>query len=379
MNALALPIGWALTVGGPAATESPAQPPTVNSSSWDGFGVESADGRHAAQLGFLGQMRAVAEDTSDTNPTGGASLVLVRPIVGASLWNRRIQMRVMPEFAGPRPELLDATTTLAFHDAAQLTLGQFRPWLSRGFRTGLHVVGVPGRGAVVDRFRVDRDVGATLRGTVWNGHFDYAVGVLNGGGRGSTTFSPSPLLTGRMVVTPLGPVPYSQIPYVQEHGLRVGGPGAPENALAVAIGASAYTVATREEVALAPTLTRRTEPLRRWGASADVVVSRGRVFGLIEGFYEHRAGSSDVGTPMRQAWGAYGQVGVLVWNPFVDVVVRAGTLTDGDDVVLSLEPGVGAYLLGNHGKLQLSYRHDAALEPWADARHLGTLQAQLQF
>lgn len=366
MNALALPLGWALTFGGSAATEEPARSPT-------------ADGRHALQLGFLGQMRAELEPSSDRGSSGAARLVLVRPILGASLWNDRVQMRLMPEFAGLRPELLDATTTVVFREAAQLTVGQFRPWLSRGFRTGLHVVGVPGRGAVVDRFRVDRDVGATVRGTAWSGVFEYALGVFNGGGRGSTRLSASPLLTARLVVTPVGSVPYSQIPYIPDQGVRRGKPGAPSNPLAVAIGGSGYTVSKREDVALSPTLHRRTGPRRRWGASGDVVVSRRRVFGMLEGFYEHREGAPEGRVLARQGWGAYGQLGVLVWSPFVDVVLRGGVSSDDGEDTVSLEPGVGGYLLGNHGKLQLSYRHDAVLEPWRDAAHRLTLQAQLQF
>ncbi|MBV1858750.1 MAG: hypothetical protein KUG77_10090, partial [Nannocystaceae bacterium] len=265
--------------------------------------------------------------------------------------------------------------------AFAVQLGQFRPWLSRGFRTGLPVLGLPGRGAIVDRFRVDRDVGVTVQGQPFGGKFEYYAGAMSGSGRGMTTLAPSPLFTARLVLAPLGPVPYVQTPYVRRVGPR--SPrrhDEPSNRFAVALGASAYTVSNRESLARSDGSALRTEARRRWGTSGDLVVSQRRVFGVAEGFYEHRAGFSDVGVSAQKSWGAYAQAGVLAWNPFLDLTVRAGFIDEGRPVA-PIEPGLNAYIFGNSGKLQVSYRCDvnAGRGESGCLAHTGTLQAQLQF
>lgn len=348
---------------------------------WRGFRIASADDTHSLAFQFLGQLRVTARDTPERDPEGGVAVRLARPVLIANLWKGRVAMRLMPEFAGAVPSMLDATTTVRVNDAFAVQAGQFRPWLNRGFRTGLPVLGLPGRGGIVDRFRVDRDVGVTVQGQPWGGKFEYYVGAMNGSGRDMTTLAPSPLLTTRLVVAPLGAVPYVQTPYVREVG-----PHSPQrreeptNRLAVAVGASGYTVATRESIAQPDDTTLRTPPRRRWGASGDVVVSRRRLFGLAEGFYEHRAAVSDLGVPALNSWGAYAQAGVLLWNPFLDLTLRAGFIDDGRPLA-PVEPGLNAYIFGNSGKLQVSYRCDvnAAQGESGCAAHTGTLQAQLQF
>ena len=354
------------------------EPPQI----WDGFKIASRDGRHSLDFGFLGQLRTTVQDTATGDPSGGFSVRLARPTMVAQLWGGRVAMRLMPEFAGGTPSLLDATATVKANDAFAVQVGQFRPWISRGYRTGLPVVGLPGRGQIVDRFRIDRDVGLTVRGQPFGGKFEYYFGVLNGSGPGSRTLAPSPLLTGRVVVAPLGSVPYTQTPYVHDTGPRSKDRDAPpRNPMAVAVGAAAYTVANRENYVLDDGTTLRTDPRRKWGASGDIVVSRRRVFAMAEGFYEHRFGFENTPVPSEDAWGVYGQAGVLAWNPFLDVTFRSGLMSDFDRHFVPIEPGINVYFYGNHGKLQLSYRCDVDLQNHSHgcSTHVGTLQAQLLF
>jgi len=384
----------ATRVGTPAASEpsAPPKPPILERQLqcdeepphlWDGFKIASEDEQHSLKFGFLGQLRATVHDAQGADPQGAMAVRLARPTLVAQLWRGRVAMRFMPEFAGANADLLDAAATVKTdNDVVGIQFGQFRPWLSRGYRTGLPVQGLPGRGPIVDRFRVDRDVGITVRGKPWDGKLEYYVGVLNGAGRNSTTLAPSPLLTARVVVSPLGPVPYTQTPYARDVGPRSDDRAdGPHNDLAVAIGGSAYTVANRETLELSADDVRRTSPRRRWGASGDFVVSKRRVFGLAEGFYEHREGFANVSIPAQDAWGVYGQAGFLVWNPYLDVSMRVGLLSDFDRDIVPIEPGFNVYLFGNHAKLQVSYRCDVALEGATSgcASHAGTLQAQLLF
>ncbi len=362
-------------------TEPETNPEPETPSRWRGFRIVSKDEEHSLAFGFLGQLRTTVRDTTDARLQGGVAVRLARPVLIANLWGGTVAMRLMPEFAGPAPSMLDGTVTIRAADAFAVQLGQFRPWINRGFRTGLPVLGLPGRGAIVDRFRVDRDVGATVHGQPFGGKFEYYVGVMNGSGRDMTTLAPSPLLTARIVVAPLGAVPYVQTPYVREVGPRSAGRrDEPTNPLAVAVGAGGYTVAGRESIVQPDGTVVRTEPRRRWGASGDLVVSRRRVFALAEGFYERRAAAAELGVPAENSWGAYAQAGVLTWNPFVDLTMRAGFIDDGRPLA-PLEPGINAYIFGNSGKLQLSYRCDVNAGQGESGcfAHTGTLQAQLQF
>jgi hypothetical protein len=354
------------------------EPPQV----WRGFQIRSKDDKHSLAFGFLGQLRVQVRDVAESDTDTDVAIRLARPTLVGRLWDGRVTMRLMPEFAGATPDLLDATASVRVSEAFVVQLGQFRPWLSRGYRTGLPVQGLPGRGAIVDRFRIDRDVGVTFRGRPWDGKFEYYVGVLGGAGRNRTEMAPSPLLTARAVYVPVGSVSYTQTPYVRDVG-----PGSaqrhdpPDNTLGVAIGGSAYTVANRETVQVNfAGDTARTAPRRKWGASGDLVVTRGRVFAMAEGFYEHRAADDELQVPEDHGWGAYGQVGVLAWNPFLDVSLRGGVFDD-QRRVAPIEPGVAAYFMGNHGKVQVSYRCDIGLEQGDSGcvAHAGTLQAQLLF
>lgn len=354
------------------------EPPAL----WGGFKVSSKDERHSLKVGFLGQLRTTLTDGPDQGPQGGFAVRLARPTLVAQLWEGRVAMRFMPEFAGANVTLLDATATVKANDAFAVQVGQFRPWLSRGFRTGLPVTGLPGRGAIVDRYRVDRDVGVTVRGKPWGGKFEYYFGLLNGSGINAREWAPSPLLTARVVVAPVGEAPYTQTPYARNVGPRSDDRNAPAAApLAVAIGASGYTVSLREDSTLSTGDVVRTSPRRRVGASGDIVVSRRRVFAMSEGFYEHRAAISEMSIPADDAYGVYGQAGVLVWGPWLDVTFRTGVLSDQGERV-PIEPGINAYIVGNHAKVQVSYRCDVSLAADASAgcsAHVGTLQAQLLF
>jgi len=375
------------------APEQPAPPPVAAEASsqgetslgfspWNGLRVESADGRHSAEFGFLGQVRGTVVEGAGDDVQGGIAANLIRPDFAFHLWERRLTARLITEFAGPGADVLDAWVSVRLTDAMRVEIGQFRPYLSRAFRTALFDVGLTDRGVIANRMRIDRDVGLTLAGEPWGGKLEYYVGVLNGAGRNSTSLAPSPLLTARVVVAPLGPVPYTQAPYVSDVGPRSPQRSAPpDDALRVAVGGSAYTVANRETLELSTGTTVRTDPRRRWGASGDAVVYKGRVFSMAEGFYERRQGFESLDIDTQQAWAVYGQVGVLAWNPYLDVTMRSGVMMNFDREVVPIEPGLNVYLFGHHAKMQMSYRCDVELntDETGCGAHTGALQAQLWF
>ncbi|MEM7159760.1 MAG: hypothetical protein AAF799_43365 [Myxococcota bacterium] len=347
MGLLALLVGVGLGI---------AEPPVVPEVPASDAGEEAAV---QVSFGFLGQLRY--ETRADAHGVGhGFGLRLARPIVGLELLRGRVTARVMPELAG-EPRLLDATATVRVHDALAIQLGQFRPWLSRGFRTGLNVLPLPGRGAVVDRFRVDRDVGITVFGRPADGRLEYYAGVMNGGGAGSLRVDGGPLYTARIVVAPLGAVAYTQEPYVR-------GP----TDLRWAVGASAYTVERRSELdSMGSTGGTRN---RQTGASFDLTVSGGPLAANAEGFIR----TLEVGARPLE-WGAYGQLCAMVIERRLSLAVRSGAFSANGGPNIPLEAGLSVFLARGHAKLQLAHATDIDVHRAGVSSHRTLVQLQLAF
>ena len=352
----------ALAFVGPGATtaEAPPAPRARSLSLEDGVAVHSADGDFGVGLGFLGQLRHQTDVTS-TSTERGFALRLVRPVFTGHLWGDRVRARVMPELAGGTPRLLDASVEVTFHPAFGLELGQYRPWISRGFRTGLPVLTLPDRGAVVDTFRVDRDVGITVRGRPLGGRFEYYVGVLNGNGPSAARVGDGLLYTARVVVAPLGPVGYDQAPYLKGKG-----------ALRVAAGLGAYIVEHPDDEVPDATPTAR----RDVGGSGDMVVSGWRLAGQLEGFVRRHDGAT---APSALAWGGYGQLSGLIVRNRLDASLRIGAYDVGEGARLPAEGGLNVYLAGHHAKLQVRYGCDGIVGRVGCTAHRATAQAQLRF
>jgi hypothetical protein len=335
----------------PAETEAVTQDATSTpkaqtfASLDEGFGVKSSDGKHKVRLGILTQFRGSGA-FSGGSTTVGFSAPLVRPYVRAQLWNKRVTAWVLPEFGGGNPQLLDASGVIKVNDGFQLQLGQFRPWLSRGYRTGLNKQALGTRGLVVDTFRIDRDIGLTLRGQPLDGRFEYYFGVFNGEGKNAKSTNNDLLYTARMVVAPMGRVAYDQVPYVDRG-----------EDMRMAIGASGYTVEVEEPAEEGsgddPTLSREV------GASGDLVVSGWRLSAGAEGFWRSRFGP---GNTRQNAWGGYGQLSALLVRDRLDIAARAGVLDQGNGAVIPLEGGFNVYMRRHQAKLQLRYHCNATLE-----------------
>lgn len=329
-----------------------------------GFGVKSGDGARSVSLGFLGQFRhELAPSTHDF------TLVMARPVLSASLWNGRVRAHLMPEFAGREPELLDATAFVRLDDAVVVQVGQFRPWVSRGYRIGLIWQALPDRGPVLEEFRLDRDVGVTVRGAPWHGRFEYYLGVMNGEGKNATSFDSKLLYTARVVAAPFGAVPYDQVPYMRDS----------RSGLRVAFGANAYTLEKRSSSGVGSSTDDRDAEgggERETGVAGDLVVYGGRFSTLAEGFWRQRR-SPRAGS--RNSWGAYGQASVLMVRDRFDLALRVGALNREDErgVRMPIESGFNVYFVGEHAKLQLRYGVDLDPPTGAWMGHAVTTQFQL--
>lgn len=355
-----------LALLGPEAETTEASPAThahATASIDDGLAVDSANGDFGVGLGFLGQLRHQTTVTS-TSTDHGFAVRLARPVLTAHLWGNLVRARVMPELAGT-PRLLDASAEVRFHPAFGLELGQYRPWISRGFRTGLPVLALPGRGTIVNKFRIDRDVGITAYGRPFGGRFEYYVGLHNGNGPNATRVGDGLLYTARVVVAPLGPVAYNQTPYLDSKG---------EVRLAAGLGGYAVELPVPEDEL--PEGVTGPEKRHEYGGSADVVVSGWRLAGQLEGFVRRR---NDVTTTAGLSWGGYGQVSGLLVRDRLDAAFRVGAYDIGEGARLPIEAGLNVYLAKHHAKIQVSYGCDGLPGRLGCTAHRATAQAQLMF
>ncbi len=345
----------------------------VRASVDEGFGFDSNDGRFGLSLGILGQVRySVEEQGGDVNP--GFSLRIARTMFQGHLWGQRLTFQFQPDFAGTA-RLLDAVAIVNIHPAFSVMVGQYRPWFTRAFPTNLPVQASLDRGAVLDAFRIDRDVGVTVTGQPFEGRLEYYVGVFDGEGLDrSAPRDPQPLVTSRLVAAPLGAVAYDQtVAATATANLPF--------RFAVAGNAATNEIARVGTIIDSDTGETTTGPLPRLRTivfSGDVALQWWRLVGLGEGFWRadrfRGAGRDD-------AWGGYGTLSVNVLRKRFDIVARAGAMRlEGETAAhMPLEPGVNLYFVGNHAKLQLRYRCDLGLAGGGCISQGAQLQGQVWF
>jgi len=340
----------------------------------EGFGLDSADGRFGLSLGFLGQLR-YAVDARDGDVDQGFSLRLARPMLQGHLWGDRVVWQLQTELAGGA-RLLDANAIVHVHPALEILVGQYRPWFTRGFSIILPILTQLDRGAVLDAFRIDRDVGVTVMGRPFDGRLEYYVGVLDGEGVGERTAPRhiQPLLTARLVAAPLGGVGYTQTTAAR----------ADENLpFRFAVAANAATNEVNRTGTITDPMTGMQSPtlvpdLRTVTVGGDVALEGWRMMATGEGFWRRSWEPSGL---REEAWGVYGLVSGVLVRRRLELVTRVGVLNVENDEVthLPVEPGLNVYVVGDHAKLQVRYRCDVNADSGECISQGADLQAQLWF
>lgn len=203
-----------------AAAQEPSAPPTtreaddtpqVRLSLAEGFRIVDPAHKASFHIGYLGWIRYAMVNAPNTT-TSGFAMPLARPYMTADILNGQMRFNLQAELAGGTPKLLDAEVFQNVGDGFALHIGQYRPHLSRGWRTGLPVLALPGRGPVQDSFHPTRAIGVTAYGTPLDGKLEYYVGLFNGPSPASGVDHPR-LATARLAWNPLGPTPYTQTPW----------------------------------------------------------------------------------------------------------------------------------------------------------------------
>lgn len=185
--------------------------PQVRLSLAEGFRFVDPAHKASFHIGYLGWMRYAVESAPQAT-TNSFAMPLARPYMTADILDGTMRFNLQAELAGGTPRLLDAEVFQRVSDSFGLHLGQYRPHFSRGWRTGLPVLALPGRGIVQDSFRPGRALGVTAYGTPLHGKIEYYLGVFNGPAPASGTDHPR-MATARIAWNPLGETPYTQTPW----------------------------------------------------------------------------------------------------------------------------------------------------------------------
>lgn len=362
------------SVGSPAMRAPPA--PQVRVGPEDGLNVSSADGNFALRFGALIQTRYEARWFDGRLSASSFEMRAARPQIRGHIFRPWIRFFVQPEIAN-MPRLLDLQIDVQPSEAIGLRIGQFLTPFSREFMTPGSLLQFPDYAVANSIFRADRDTGAVVYGTPFGGRFEYYAGVFNGNGiNRNGNDNRSMLWMGRIVLSPLGRVEYTETPGLTPGPFRF------------SIGLNAYynTVTLTEQVVDPMTsmlATHRIGDQNIVTGGIDFAMHFGRWMFQAEGYYRRTSG---VDGSWHDAWGCYAQTGLFV-SPRFELagrlnIVDLDSIHDGG-VIAGAEAQAAYYLLGNHLKIALRYMalYGETTTPVTPAgtSHGLTLQGQVWF
>ena len=152
---------------------------TPTASAKDGFSLKSADGRHT--LRFRGYFQSDGRLFPSAETAAGVDNLLIRrarPILEATV-GRYFDFRLMPDFGGTSPTIVDAYWDGKFVPQFTVRAGKFKPPLGLERLQSATDVAFAERGLPTNLVP-SRDVGLQVAGEISEGLFAYQVGVFNG-------------------------------------------------------------------------------------------------------------------------------------------------------------------------------------------------------
>jgi hypothetical protein len=248
-------------------------------------------------------------------------------------------------------------------------LGQFLTPFSRTFYTPVPKLLFQDFSLANNFFRSDRDTGAMVYGTPFEGRFEYYLGAFNGNRINQSGNDDDKLLgVARMAVNPLGPVPYDEtaglagkMPF--RFGLAVNGyygkvpPGQPSVTAAPAFPLPANT--TPDVVANPPASRDLTRTV-----GADLVVHYWLATVQAELYY--RDLDPGGGGPRLKSKGGYAHASAFVFWPYLELAGRFSYLdadrltaskTKQSSQTLGYEAALNVYPFANNLKVNVRYTY----------------------
>jgi hypothetical protein len=324
----------------PAPVEAPAFKATA--SLQDGLKVESADGNYGLQVGALLWTRF---DAAVNGPAVKDEFLvpLARVSLKVHFFRPWVSVFVQPDFGGS-VRLLDLELDVHPIDAIGFKVGQFITPFSRSLMTVPAKLRFGGYSVANDVFRMNRDTGAMVYGSVLEAKLEYALAVFNGNGIDIGSNDNAQLLyMARIAGTVFGAPPSSRAYLKYDETASLSGTAPPT----LMLGLDGYLNKTSP--------TALPEQYQR-AASVDAAFLFKGLFVQAEGYLE---GLENVGAGNVLRFGADAQVGVFVIPGALEVSGRFGWVRlDSADPKAWLASGdaqLGWYLAGNHLKAVARY------------------------
>jgi hypothetical protein len=300
----------------------PAAEPIAGYSPEDHFFLRSTDGNYQLSLdlqtGF--KFEPVLLDGKMQNRTAFTAL---RPGFSGHLYRPWFTYRLALELAHDPVYLLDAWFELAPWKAFQVRIGQQKTPISRHEAYNYSEILFPDFAVVAGYFSTGRDKGVTVKGTLFDGGLDYYAGLYSGSPlRQITVINGNYVVLGRVTLNPMGPIGKTEYPYVLEERTPFRTSFTLQGYVSkVALAQENFDPSTFSfEVG-----TPNNAPTKEAAGGADILVEGGPVIFFGEGYLRRTdpgPEASGAKAPPYTSWGAWAQVGVLLYRKLIDAALR---------------------------------------------------------
>lgn len=333
----------------------------------DHFFLRSLDGNYRLSLDLLAgfKFEPVLLDGKMQNRT---EFSVLRPGLGGHVYRPWLRYRLALELAHDPIYLLDAWFELAPWDALRVRLGQQKTPISRHESYNTAEILFPDFSVVAGYFSTGRDKGITVYGAPYASRLEYYAGVYAGSPlRQVTVIDGNYVVLARITVSPLGPAANTEYPYAVEEET----PFCPSFSLQgyvskVALAPENFDPSTFSFTVGAP----GAAPTKEAAGAADLLLQGGRVVFFGEGYLRRinpGADSSGADVPAYTSWGAWAQLGVLVYGRVIDGALRFNYLDPSTTLArarfISGEGEVSYYIDAPRLALRARYAHANQASP----------------
>ena len=317
-----------------------------------GFILWRTDDVQTLKLYGYGQVQWTGESDGST-ATANEFAVRKARLLAAGRMYKNLDFKLHVDFASSRP-LLDHYIDYKPVKVLSLRTGQFKAPMSRQYLTSAAQKQFIDDAVATSEFKLDRDIGVMLFGSLEAGLFAYFAGVFNGAGKNAGQDNTGFLYAVRFELAPLGPVRLSESDISGTSPAR----------LAIGLASSLNTVQVD-----GGTDNGGRSTANRVTVGGDLTFLYRGLFATAEVFWRQESPREDVVIDTA-AMGGYVQTGYLVVPSVLEIAARGGVIRkDAEESAdRSMEAGgvVNWYLSGHRLKLQLGYTLFADEVPEAD-------------
>jgi len=225
-------------------------------------------------------------------------------------------------------------------DAVGIRVGQYKTPLGRQFLVSTSQKQFVDDTIATAEFKLDRDIGIMVHGTVEEGLFGYRIGVFNGAGKNARQDNTDFMYVARFEVAPFGPVPYAESDVKDTR--------APRLSIALASAYNTVDVPTDSD--------EGTVTATRYTMGGELALFWRGLYAASEVFWRFEDPMTGPGVA---GLGGYVQAGYMVLPGHLEIGARGAlvreNMDDTGDDRWEAGPVVNGFFLGHRLKLQLDY------------------------